>query len=45
MHDQLAKSILERWESDGEREREKTEESLYLADNIAGGVFMGELKT
>ncbi len=36
------------WSDDramGSRRREKGEESLYLADNIAGAVFMGELKT
>lgn len=32
-------------ERDREPEGENAEESLYLADNIAGAVFMGELKT
>lgn len=33
------------WEWGREPGREKAEESLYLADNIAGAVFMGEHKT
>lgn len=45
IHDQLRLSKLERWDSDGQLGKENTEDSLYLADNIAGAVFMRELKT
>lgn len=42
IRDQLMDFIEERWGSGGEPRREKTEEGLYLADNIAAAaaVFM-----
>lgn len=42
--DQLTDLVLQRWESTGEPRKEKTEDRLYLADNIAAAVFMRELQ-